>query len=244
MRTIVIVDFDNFFPQQMSEYNSTQLETFFNLRIQEILAVHPETERIDIRLYGGWYKNNGYSNKASELQTILQSISIFPLLIENNKKVDGVIELAEHMNGVPYVWTNTFQEKAGLQKVRIDWTKTGESCTHASPSCPVKILSNFIRNRNHQCSNSGCSTIHSDVFFRREQKMIDTMMTCDIMSFSEESDVNSIYIISDDTDLFPAIALSRTKNPETGIVMGIKNSQSLSYYRSILNQFNAETKLL
>lgn len=243
MKTVVIVDFDNYFPKQMSEYPSERIETFFNTIISDIITNDAEISEIIIRLYGGWYQGNGYSRKASELQATLQGISLFPIII-NTMRIVGSLEMAEQMYGVNHVWTNTFQEKAGIQKVKIDWTRTGESCTHSAPTCPVKILSNFIKNSSHHCSNTGCSTIQSDVFFRREQKIVDTMMTCDILSFSEESDVNIIYVISDDIDLFPSIALSKAKNAETKIIMVIKNHRLLSQYQSILSTFNAEAKVL
>lgn len=243
MKSVVIVDFDNFFPRQMSEYPAERLESFFNAIISDIINNNKDISEIIIRLYGGWYQGNGYSKKASELQATLQGISLFPIII-NNVRIIGSLEMAEQMYGVNHTWTNTFQEKAGIQKVKIDWTRTGDSCTHSAPTCPVKILSNFIKNSSHQCSNIGCSTIHSNVFFRREQKIVDTMMTCDVLSFSEESDVNTIYIISDDIDLFPSIALSKAKNSETKIIMAIKNQRLLSQYQSILSIFNAEAKIL
>lgn len=243
MKSVVIVDFDNFFPRQMSEYPAERLESFFNSIISDIINNNKDISEIIIRLYGGWYQGNGYSKKASELQATLQGISLFPIII-NNVRIIGSLEMAEQMYGVNHIWTNTFQEKAGIQKVKIDWTRTGDSCTHSAPTCPVKILSNFIKNSSHQCSNIGCSTIHSNVFFRREQKIVDTMMTCDVLSFSEESDVNTIYIISDDIDLFPSIALSKAKNSETKIIMAIKNQRLLSQYQSILSIFNAEAKIL
>lgn len=243
MKSVVIVDFDNYFPGQMSEYPAERLETFFNSIISDILTNNTEISEIIIRLYGGWYQGNVYSRKASELQATLQGISLFPI-ITNNGRIVGSLEMAEQMYGVNHIWTNTFQEKAGIQKVKIDWTRTGAACTHSAPSCPVKILSNFIKNSNHHCSNTGCGTIQSNVFFRREQKIVDTMMTCDVLSFSEESDVNIIYIISDDIDLFPSIALSKAKNAETKIIMVIKNQLLLGQYQSILSTFNAEAKII
>ena len=243
MKSVVIVDFDNYFPKQMSEYPAERLETFFNLIISDILTNNSEISEIIIRLYGGWYQGNVYSRKASELQATLQGISLFPFTY-NTSRIVGLIVMAEQMYGVNHIWTNTFQEKAGIQKVKIDWTRTGANCTHSAPKCPVKILSNFIKNSSHQCSNTGCGTIQSDVFFRREQKIVDTMMTCDVLSFSEENDVTSIYIISDDIDLFPSIALSKAKNADTNIIMVIKNRRLLGQYQNILSTFNAEAKIL
>lgn len=121
MKSVVIVDFDNFFPRQMSEYPAERLESFFNAIISDIINNNKDISEIIIRLYGGWYQGNGYSKKASELQATLQGISLFPIII-NNVRIIGSLEMAEQMYGVNHTWTNTFQEKAGIQKVKIDWT--------------------------------------------------------------------------------------------------------------------------
>lgn len=243
MDVVVITDFDNFFPLQMSEYSATTLETFFLDVINICLNDKENVTNITIRLYGGWYQGNVYSQKASQLQVILQSINIFPI-IKDSKCIEGSISLAEQQYGIAQTWYNTFQEKRGIQKVKVDWTHTGAGCTHTSPNCPVKVLHNFIKNRSHQCSTSGCSTIQTDVFFRREQKMVDTMMACDIITYCAEEDIAAIYIISDDTDLFPAIAISKTKNPTKKITVLMKNQQLYAQYDSILTQFSANVKLL
>ncbi|MFK2205580.1 hypothetical protein ACIXJQ_02080 [Bacteroides fragilis] len=54
-------------------------------------------------------------------------------------------------------------------------------------------------------------TKHSDIFFQREQKMVDTMIACDLLSYCEESSTNCLYLISDDMDHFPALALCHKK---------------------------------
>lgn len=239
MKAVIILDFDNYFPKQMSEYPAVRLESFFSSIISEILKTDMLVSEIIIRLYGGWYQGTGYSKKASELQIALQGISLFPIFYKN-KRINGLIEIAEQMYGINYTWLDTFQEKVGLQKVKIDWTRTGNSCTHSAPTCPVKILSNFIQNKNHHCSNLGCGVVQSDVFYRREQKLIDTMMTCDVISYTEEIDVASVYVVSDDIDLFPSIALSKAKSPSKRIVMVIKNQLMYSKYQNILSTFNAE----
>lgn len=242
MIVVAIVDFDNYFPKQIGDYPETYLQSFFTYVIDKIISEKYNVERIIIRLYGGWYKECRYTQKASQLQIKLQSISIFPIIVAN-KRIDGTIEMAEQQYGVNHTWYNTFQEKAGLQKVKINWEKTSEHCTHKAPSCPVKVMTNFMKDRKHQCSTQGCGTIQEEVFFRREQKMVDTMMTCDIITYSAEKDIGSLYIYSDDIDLFPAIAICNAKYPGTLISLVMKNRKMLDEYRNILSDFNTNVTL-
>lgn len=243
MDIIVITDFDNFFPKPMSEYSAAVLETFFLDVINVCLNDNVNVTGITIRLYGGWYQGNAYSQKASQLQVTLQSMSIFPV-IKKGQYIGGCISLAEQQYGVTQTWYNTFQEKRGIQKVTVDWTHIGTGCSQTSPNCPVKVLQNFIKNKSHQCPHAGCGTIQSEVFIRREQKMVDTMMACDIITYCAEENIAAIYAISDDTDLFPAIAISKIKNPTKSITVLMKNTQKYNQYQSVLSQFGANVKLL
>ena len=77
---VVIVDFDNFFPGQLHNYTIQELESFFTKIINLIFSEHNDTHNIIIRLYGGWYQGNVYTQKASLLATYLQQIDIFPII--------------------------------------------------------------------------------------------------------------------------------------------------------------------
>lgn len=242
MDIIIVTDFDNYFPKQMSEYPQTFIESFFLDIINTCVSEQEGIENIIIRLYGGWYQGNVYSQKASELQVKLQPMNIFPIL-RNGGRINGTIEMAEQQYGIDHIWYNTYQEKRGIQKVKIDWTQTSSGCTRSS-SCPVKVLHNFIKNRTHHCSTSNCSTVQENVFIRREQKMVDTMMTCDIISYCAEENVGAVYVISDDIDLFPALAISKTKNPSKSLNVMMKNAHLLSQYRTILSPYNINVKLV
>ena len=68
--------------------------------------------------------------------------------------------------------------------------------------------------------------------------MVDAMMVCDIISFSESEDVESIYILTDDVDLFPALAICRSKRQSLDIRLGIVNGRNVDIYREYLSSFN------
>mgnify|MGYP003037295264 FL=1 len=193
--------------------------------------------------YGGWYQGNVYTQKASLLATYLQQIDIFPI-ITNTGKVDGSIAIAEQQYGLDFVWYNTFQKKAGLQKVLIDHTKESQICSSNSGQCPVRILQKFIKNKERLCNNNGCTTKHQEILYRKEQKMIDTMMTCDVITYSSEPTVKAIYIASDDVDLFPCIAISKVRNVDKEITLLMKNGLQEPLYSNILSNCNAKVKTL
>lgn len=240
---VVIVDFDNFFPGQLQNYTIQELESFFTKIINLIFSEHNDTHNIIIRLYGGWYQGNVYTQKASLLATYLQQIDIFPI-ITNIGKVDGSIAIAEQQYGLDFVWYNTFQKKAGLQKVLIDHTKESQICSSNSEQCPVRILQKFIKNKERLCNNNGCTTKHQEILYRKEQKMIDTMMTCDVITYSSEPTVKAIYIASDDVDLFPCIAISKVRNVDKEITLLMKNGLQEPLYSNILSNCNAKVKTL
>ena len=110
--------------------------------------------------------------------------------------------------------------------------------------CPVRILQKFIKNKERLCNNNGCTTKHQEILYRKEQKMIDTMMTCDVITYSSEPTVKAIYIASDDVDLFPCIAISKVRNVDKEITLLMKNGLQEPLYSNILSNCNAKVKTL
>ena len=180
---------------------------------------------------------------ASDVQTKVQQIDLFPI-IRGDKKYDGSIEVVSTQYGLSEVWYNTLQEKAGIPRLRIDEKHQDNACEQRKNICPVHILQKFLQKKTTICKNSGCNTEHSKVFYRREQKMVDTMMTCDIITYSAEEDVTSLYIVSDDIDLFPGIAISKVKNNSIDINLLVRTHKTKQAYQQILSTYNINIKSL
>ena len=73
------------------------------------------------------------------------------------------------------------------------------------------------------------------------QKMVDAMMVCDIISVSnvyKKENIESIYVLTDDVDLFPAFAVCRNNASTMDIQLGIINSKNVSLYEEYLKPFN------
>ena len=143
---------------------------------------------------------------------------------------------------VSHVWYNTYQERSGLPKLRIAHANVGDHCSMNKNSCPVHILSRFTRTKSKLCHVDGCLTKQDDVFIQRTQKMVDTMMACDVLSFCEEQNVGGVYIASDDIDLFPAIALGRNINNSMPLFLLVLNKKRFDYYPATLSDFNIKIR--
>ena len=116
------------------------------LKIIDYISIHNDVMQINFRLYGGWYQDDDLTNRASVVFQKISDIDIFPYIINQNKRIFG------------------------------DHTAKGDKCDSRKNICPVHILSKFTRNKDKICLNEGCMTKHSDIFFQREQKMVDTMI--------------------------------------------------------------------
>ena len=200
-------------------------------------------KNIIIRIYGGWYQDDTLTNRASQLLSILKLISdgIFPVVIEQ-RKIEGSIDMVFSLFKVSHVWYNTYQERSGLPKLRIAHANVGDHCSMNKNSCPVHILSRFTRAKSKLCHVDGCLTKQDDVFIQRTQKMVDTMMACDVLSFCEEQNVGGVYIASDDIDLFPAIALGRNINNSMPLFLLVLNKKRFDYYSATLSDFNIKIR--
>lgn len=246
MRAIVILDFDNFFPlATLSEYDGDN--GLFNRVFQFVISQLAENDSVDsikFRLYSGWYSEDALTNRSSEVLRRLSSFnSLFPCFVRG-RKIEGDFVLAENQVDIPFIWKNTYRERHGLPKFRVDETKMSPACRSNTTTCPVHILKHFSKKATTPCSVNSCTTKHGEVFKLREQKMVDTMMACDVISCSLDEDKPLVAIVSDDVDIFPSIALRNKISSESTTIMFIKNDMNVVPYSSILNQFNATILLM
>ena len=240
---LVIIDFDNYFRD--NEINDPQK---FELALTEIVEKcetnFENFNEISIRLYGGWYQGITLTKQASILQQQLSQISIFPK-IKNNNRINGNIEMVSSLFEIPNIqWYHTYKEKNGIGRVRINHDLVDDFCTQNKEQCPKFILYKFTAGKDKQCHIQNCTHIHKDVFKGVEQKMVDTMIACDVVSATNDDKVKGIFVLSDDQDHFPsyAIASEQLKQKENSfqILLGIKNNDESrkELIETLLNPFS------
>ena len=245
-KAIVIVDYTNVFKHHFRGQPILTLEDVVNRLIREIIQKYISVQFISIRLYDGWLDKNGLTNNASAVQTELSRFAgnLFPIRVDNTRRVRGYIKLVKEMHGVNGIWNNTYREKQGFPRLRVDRNVNRTECIKNAKhhQCPIDIIERFSQ-RNATCSVLNCNNDHSS-FYIPGQKMVDTMMACDILAYGGEREPEDntttkvIYVLSDDVDLFPPIALCSKKNSNVSLHLKIKNQRQLSEYTNYFQNFN------
>ena len=73
------------------------------------------------------------------------------------------------------------------------------------------------------------STRFQDVSIYVEQKLVDTMLVCDVVGLSTLKEVRCILVVSDDTDILPGIAMAAVMGSST-IALHKTQRRSVDYY--------------
>jgi len=240
MKTVaVLIDFDNAFQRPMNLYTNADFQATIAFAVNTAKVAVPDVERFLFRLYGGWYEHTSLTARASAVSAMLPELNrMFPFIDQPSRLIHGSVELATQLYGHSFVWYNSYREHYGLHSLRVNTAAMSEKCEANSHTCPVKILKKFTEKKSRICHNNGCDTVHSNVFFERTQKYVDTLITCDIITLSSEDEVVGIYVMSEDVDLFPAFAVAHDLNAtEAKLGIILRSDSQLANYTALLSPF-------
>lgn len=242
---VFIVDFDNFFDLYEPSFTFESLEYSLTQLITTVVIENKKIDDVQIRLYGGWYQNDGLTRNASRLQQMLSQIQLFPL-INSDRIITGQILVTSNLLELPsFIWTNTYKETDGIKSVRIKRELLSDVCDGNGLSCPPMMIKKFTKRNSRVCHMDGCSVTYSEVVKGMEQKMVDTLMACDVVSCGDEDLVEEIVVLSDDTDLLPSILLVREKSQGSKRITLFKQKVNPdSPWIGHLNEFGVNVKIV
>jgi hypothetical protein len=205
----VLVDYDNFYVGAVESREGMTHE--INRMISLAFSLRPETDLIQIRLYGGWLENGLLTNRGSELQAAV-SQSVFPMSHPTGTGVvRGSAMLVTRLALVPEMeWKHTYRTGVGMPRLQLVETPRPPGCARAD-SCPIDLVQRMSRRRARECHIEGCAVRNDSAFRMREQKMVDSMICCDVLAFAGMG--ADVVVMSDDLDVLPALAMA----PRTGI---------------------------
>ena len=244
-KVAILMDFDNWFPTILKEDDLSRLQQLLLDVLNIAIANVNDVDYISIGLYGGWYSEKILTPKASRLLMMIPKLkNIFPYRAKDNTiLIRGDINLATQLYDDETIWYNSYREHLGLPKLRIKEDKLSNTCDANEKGCPIHILKKFTKNKRTTCHIPSCETKHEEAFFTREQKYVDSMLVCDILSYGLDSNYKEICIMSEDCDIFPAFAALRRLNAimqkSTRIEIFVRNEQLKHEYQSTLKQFGA-----
>jgi hypothetical protein len=198
----LLVDFDNVFPRNRGD---AAIVPELNRWVRFVQAVLP-TQTLRIRLYGGWLESGVITKAASVLLAGIPR-DFFPLAAEVNGRprlIRGSVELATRLVGVPDIeWGHSFRAREGLPRLRLAQKPRPEGCLRQD-SCPIDAVQRMARNRRRVCQHDGCSVRNDSAFLLHEQKMVDTLLSCDAIEFARRE--THVVVMSNDLDVLPSIA--------------------------------------
>ena len=157
----------------------------------------------EVRFYGGWYEEDQLTRQAQDVVVEIQRD--FPAVIRVPAQ-NGTIafnttaDLARSLLQDPgnHLF-RTYRRKERATNVRVE-SPGVVGCTH--DDCVLPKVKHMLKKGS--CPRSGCSVQRSDLIYRHEQKIVDTMLTCDMVHASNR-DFDRLVLVSDDDDFIPPL---------------------------------------
>jgi hypothetical protein len=203
----LLVDYDNF--------ESIDKERGVTYCIHTVLqAIGPSAfdpnEAVFVRLYGGWYEGATLSRNAQDLTA--QIAGVFPNAINVQTEVGSCslrvsVQLARSLLVDPgNDLLHTFRPRGypgGLSVAALPF----DGCVQPA-ACPVAPISRFLTDR--CCPQPACSVHPKKAITRAEQKLVDTMLTADLVDLALQGE--KVAVVSSDDDVWPGIRLSVSRS--------------------------------
>ena len=188
--------------------------------------------RMYVRFYGGWYDTNGQLTRdaivlSSQIEDTFPFVLTQRAIKGNPHKTICNAEMAYSLLEIPGdILYNTFRHKSvNHTYLRVE---RGSNLGCSLEGCTADIIYKTIKKK--KCTNSSCTKTTSDFLYRNEQKMIDTMISCDLIYGASIYD--KVIIVSSDDDFVPVLKtlLNKRKDVElfeTKINSDIKTKYNL-----------------
>jgi uncharacterized LabA/DUF88 family protein len=196
----LLIDYDN-----LSTTDLTRGLIYIVENILSKLSISDVNDKnVKVRLYGGWYENNNITRRAQDLKSDL--IKDFPrpcLLSDGKTSVIVNAELATSLTVNPSILLANTYRRGGVPSGLKASHPIKNGCQRAT--CPILHVYNFVLSGN--CGECHTATV-DNIFYRSEQKLVDTMLTSDMILIAQQE--KKFCIVSSDDDFWPGILTSIT----------------------------------
>ena len=202
-RCVIFIDYDNLLPLQKS---AGVLDVVTKALVQMPFRASAAHIGCDVRVYGGWYEGTVMTRLAQTVAVELQSD--FPALIrlpmkhapEKYRTVSISAEIARSLLQEPsHHLFNTYRRKGKPANVRVE-DPTIVGCV--DPDCVLPLMKKLLRTG--KCPKPGCGVAVGGLVYRHEQKIVDTMLSCDLI-YAAGGRAEHIGLVSGDDDFLPPL---------------------------------------
>ena len=197
----LLVDFDN-----LEGFRGAPDPGRFSFVLSEILTAYLQSlnavEQLLVRLYGGWNQEGNLTQRASQVAQLVAEADPFPL-VRDEGLVAGLIELAVGPFDRPgLALPNTFRRRRGAVRLRRDPSFSHPTCANDS-LCGARQLAKWTSGATKICPTEACTATSAEAFFVSEQKMVDTLLSVDLLEMLYFGGFASVGLVSDDSDFLP-----------------------------------------
>jgi uncharacterized LabA/DUF88 family protein len=201
MKLAVFIDYDNL---EKRHKTSGILDVVTKALLQTPNLSPPGRGTCDVRIYGGWYEGPTMTKLAQDLSVEIQRE--FPAIVRLHGVGSAIIvftataELAVAMLEEPgHHLFDTYRKKARPTNLRVQKPEN-VGCTDAF--CPLPLAKKMLKTG--MCPNETCAVTSDDLVYRHEQKIVDTMLTCDML-FAPTLAYQHLILVSGDDDFLPPL---------------------------------------
>lgn len=201
MNVSILVDYDNLLPSQKTA-GLVDLATRVLMQLPPLNA--QERGGCEMRLYGGWYEGTTMTQAGQELSVAIQNS--FPAIIRVPNLSAGLTpirvnaSLAVALSEDPsHLLFNTFRKKGRPNNVRV---QSPQDAGCARVECTLTLLKKFLKTG--KCPTASCAITSDSLIYRSEQKLVDTMLACDLL-YAQMHGVDYIVLVSGDDDFIPPV---------------------------------------
>jgi hypothetical protein len=231
----LLVDFDNLVPPQEPP-NASQLRHRLLECLRLVFEKRDQVVYVRVRLYGGWMSNGLLSRRGSVVASILPLVDPFPFFRDDGIVIRGSLELAKGLLNVPGVsFDDTYRNRGSVPRLRLSDSPLPKDCLGAleGTSCPARILKQFTQSRTRVCPVAECAVTAQKAFIVHEQKMVDTLLSCDLLEMAGDTDYGIVSVVSADTDFVPSMLYAHEKT-QTALQLQVPMAQWSSENTAIL----------
>lgn len=198
----LFVDYDNLRQPQRS---SGVLHLTNTALLQLSVPAAVELAKCEVRLYGGWYEGTSMTPLAQtlsvEVHGAFPTIIYAPTPAGRTCRIATTADLALAMLHEPgHLIFDTFRRKAKPANVRVH-EPTAVGCLDGD--CVLPLMRRLLKTGS--CPKHGCAIAPANLVYRNEQKLVDTMLCCDLLHAASTGLADHIVLISDDDDFLPPI---------------------------------------
>lgn len=200
----ILIDYDNIEALRIAPSAERFAYVLAKVIDAHLASVDDSVNQLLIRLYGGWNEGGTLTQRASQVAQYMSDADPFPL-VRAGEVIAGTLELALGPADRPGLsLPNTFRRRNGSIRLRRDPNLSHPTCPN-DQSCGARQLTKWTSKATKVCPTRDCDVTSAQAFLVSEQKMIDTLLTTDLLTMFYVDQYYSVSVVSDDSDFLPPL---------------------------------------